>query len=141
MPANQRDKQIEAHYTLLLKTAGVAVTYKRPAPAPPIALTAIRTSAIFSAQDEAGFVAEIESPDFIVRASDLADAGVLVEPATGDIISELEELEDNQERSVEYQVCNPGAAGTTPGQQSWRWSNPGRTFRRIHTKLAAEAPV
>ena len=68
----------------------------------------------FRLADDYGRAMRLVTRDFIVPAEQLA-----TEPEPGDIVNE-----DGRE----YEVLSPG------GEPCWRWSDPQRTARRIHTK-------
>ena len=70
---------------------------------------------VFRSTDVDGIWTRIETRDFIVRADQLG-----LEPRQGDVIDF---------DGCEYEVLAPY------GEPVWRWSDPYRTARRIHTKL------
>ena len=78
------------------------------------ALCAVVGRTAFRLADDYGRAMRLVTRDFIVPAAELA-----VEPEPGDIVNE-----DGRE----YEVLSPG------GEPCWRWSDPQRTARRIHTK-------
>ena len=78
------------------------------------AVCAVVGRTAFRLADDYGRAMRLVTRDFIVPATELA-----VEPEPGDIVNE-----DGRE----YEVLSPG------GEPCWRWSDPQRTARRIHTK-------
>ena len=78
------------------------------------AVNAVVGRTAFRLADDYGRTMRLVTRDFIVPATELA-----VEPEPGDIVNE-----DGRE----YEVLSPG------GEPCWRWSDPQRTARRIHTK-------
>ena len=78
-------------------------------------LKAVPGRTVFHTRGEYGTWQRLETRDFIVRAGDMAEA-----PATGEEI-----VFDGRT----YEILAPNS------EPCWRWSDPFRTARRIHTKL------
>ena len=92
---------------------GIAATYVSGATR--TALTAIRGRAQWESDGSDGSLVRMESPDYLVRAADIA--GV---PSAGDRIIDGESV---------FEVMSPNQ------QNPWQWADwPNKTVYRIHTK-------
>lgn len=77
-------------------------------------VSAVPGRTVFRSSNEYGAWVRTETRDFIVPAGELD-----LEPETGDVI-----VFDGEE----YEVLAPA------GEPVWRWSDPYRTAKRVHTK-------
>ena len=78
------------------------------------AVCAVVGSTAFRLCDDYGHATRLVTRDFIVPAGAIG-----FEPEPGDVVNE---------GGREFEVLSPG------GEPCWRWSDPYRTARRIHTK-------
>ena len=101
------------------QVAGVSVTYTRGATTRTI--TALEGRTAFAAQPVEGPRIEFGDRDYLILATDLAALG---EPVLGDRISQA-----FAGQTEVYEVITPGT-----GDPAWRWSDPGHTIYRLHTK-------
>ena len=104
---------IDALRSAQLDVLSSDVTYRRGGMETNVKAVVGRT--VFRSTNDYGVWVRTETRDFIVRADQLG-----LEPRQGDVI-------DFDGR--EYEVLAPY------GEPVWRWSDPYRTARRIHTKL------
>lgn len=115
------DDQLKRGLERLRSVAGKTVTYRRGAQA--VALQAVTGQSEYSTVDDAGMPVANQSRDFLVAAAELVLDGEEVEPKVGDVI---EELDGTRVRT--HIVIALG------DDQPWRWSDSGRSTRRVHTK-------
>ena len=104
---------IDALRSAQLDVSSTDVTYRRGGMETSVKAVVGRT--VFRSTNDYGVWVRTETRDFIVRADQLG-----LEPRQGDVIDF---------DGCEYEVLAPY------GEPVWRWSDPYRTARRIHTKL------
>lgn len=107
------------------QTAAVDVTFQRAAYSTGV-IQAIPGKSTYDVRDEFGAVIRYQSRDFIVKAADLVLDDETVLPQRGDLIKE--ELTDGSLAIHEVMRADGG-------EDVWRYSDLGRSFIRIHTKL------
>ena len=90
-------------------------------------LTAIKAQTSFEQTDEEGLTTWAESIDFLIAPDDLVLNQVQLEPQAGDQIQEL----------IGSNLCLFEVMALD-GQTTWRWTDPYRTLRRVHTKQVEE---
>jgi hypothetical protein len=104
------------------------VTYSRPGtpPASPQTVTVAATpgKTEFDIENSVGVVERFVSRDYTITRIDLVLGGVVVEPQSGDQITEIA----NGATCV-YEVMLPGGKG-----DCWRWSDQYHNSIRVHTK-------
>ena len=88
-----------------------------------VTVLAVTGKSRFQIDTGAGVVESFESRDFIILATNLMLSGAMVTPQRGDRISDTQ-----GSQTFVYEVTGPGH------EPCWRWSDPYRTSRRIHTK-------
>lgn len=125
------ESAIASQLTLLKSVNGVSVIYARPSTGESLSdLTVIPARSRFEHEsDYDRLVTELEIEDFLIEPADLVLGSSTVEPAQGDTITIV-----RGEQTLTYQLLPPGGA-----EPAWRWSDPGRTRIRVHTKLIEEA--
>jgi len=101
------------------------VIYQRPGtPGPDIVeVTATIGQTLFAVDNGEGAALQVESRDYLIRASNLVLGGGPVLPRRGD---QIHELQDGV--IFIYEVMAPG------DEPVWRYSDPYRRTLRIHTK-------
>jgi hypothetical protein len=108
-------------------TMATVVTYSRPgvspAPAQTVNLAATPGATTFEIDNGYGVVERLVSRDFLITTSDLVLGGAVVGPRPGDQITE-----STASGTFVYEVMSPGK------EPCWRWSDPYRNTRRVHTK-------
>ena len=97
------------------------VIYQRAADA--VEVTATIGQTLFAVDNGEGAALQVESRDYLIRASNLVLGGGPVLPRRGD---QIHELQDGV--IFIYEVMAPG------GEPVWRYSDPYRRTLRIHTK-------
>jgi hypothetical protein len=108
-------------------TSTGAVTYRRGAETLDLTGKAWVGRTVFTRiPREGGAAVAFGDRDYLVVAADLVFGGEVVEPRRGDRIVEVIAGVD-----VTFEVVDPF------GEPAWRWSDPGRTVYRIHTKEVA----
>jgi hypothetical protein len=105
--------------TGLKDAAGVSVTYSRTGQTS-LSLTVVPGRTVFASNQDGGARIEFGDRDYLIVASELTYG----EPALGDRIAETI---DSVTTTFEVQTPNTG-------EPAWRWSDPGHTRWRIHTK-------
>jgi hypothetical protein len=109
----------------LRDTTAVTVRFHRGSSATAV-LQAIPGLSHFKVQDDNGMIVRYHSRDFIVKASDLELDGETVTPKRGDRFKE----ESGTGELLVHEVMREDG-----GEEVWRYSDLGRTYVRIHTKL------
>jgi hypothetical protein len=102
------------------------VVYQRGTSDTVEALATIGTT-VFRLDDGTGATIHVESRDYLILVADLVLVGMPIEPKRGDQIRETA-LPGPGGQTLVYEVIGPG------DEPCWRWSDPYRTTRRIHTK-------
>lgn len=108
---------------MLQAGAGVSVSYARAAGGSALAPTVWVGRSALGTDTTAPRYMQWGERDYLVLASDLTVSGAAVEPRIGDRLTET----INGVSHV-FEVCSDGAG------EHWRWSDPGRTMYRLHTK-------
>lgn len=106
--------------------AGVQIVYRRDGQTcdAPLMATIGRTSRQNYEAD--GLVSRVEARDYLFAPEDCTLAGEQLEPAAGDQIDEVQ-----GDVTFTYEVRPLGQ------EPCWRWSDPHRVTRRVHTILIA----
>lgn len=104
---------------------GRRVLYRTSDGAAEVVVSAAVGSSVFEGTDGQGGSVAFQSRDYLIVSADLVLQGVRYEPAAGDRIIELDSGTDTARH---YEVLS------MIGEPCWRWSDPARTVRRIHTK-------
>ncbi|MBN9521084.1 hypothetical protein J0H58_21625 [bacterium] len=99
---------------------GGAVTYTRGAQQIPVA-DAVVGRTVFSSNQQGAARVEFGDRDYLIPVASLTALG---EPTAGDRITDVVNGVE-----LTFQVQKPGT-----GEPAWRYSDPGRTTYRIHTK-------
>ena len=109
---------------------GVRVEYRRGDSW--VMLDAIPATSETASQESAqGFYSRVQMRDYLIDAEQLVLDGVRTTPTEGD-----EVIETHAGRRHVYEASGAGSGGSP-----WRYSDPGRTRFRVHTRLVSEGVV
>jgi len=100
---------------------GTAVSYV--AEAVTVAVTATIARTVFLVEDSRGILVRSVSRDYLITTADLVTGGAQITPVAGHTIRETV-----GSAIYVYQVCAYDREGV------WRWADPYRTTRRVHTR-------
>lgn len=129
---NSSDRHIAKSYEAIFRVNGVKVVYERgtgPSIDSTGEITAARARSNAQRMDASGITTDVFIEDWLIYADVLVLAGSRIEPQKGDRIKQV----DDQGRTWVYEVMSRSS-----GDPCYRWSDPARTVRRIHTKLVEE---
>lgn len=117
--------QLDAYLNAALPAAfGVSVTYARGAQQVTVA-DAVVGRTVFASNQQGAARVEFGDRDYLIPVASLTALG---EPAVGDRIT------DTVNGTVmTFEVKKPGT-----GEPAWRYSDPGRTTYRLHTKRVGD---
>ena len=116
------DRATEAAFTAASRQAGVSVTYSAGTGDSVTVDRAIPGETMFEELSDGDVIQSWQSRDWIIRVSDLSSL-TASEPTRGHRITDGTRV---------YEVMSPA------GGKPWRFSDRGRQWYRIHTKLVSE---
>jgi len=121
------DTAIAGGLAAIRTAAGVTVTYSRGADS--VAVTAVVGRSFHEQADDYGTTVQVQTRDFLIKATDLILASARITPARGDRI-----VETRGTTEYTHEVIGPGAP-----DQHYRPSDTAGDTLRIHTNLIGEA--
>lgn len=106
---------------------GVEITYRREGDE--VKLTATIGSTKVEQEDGEGMVVERQVRDYLVATAELLLSGVKITPEINDLILEADGSDVHSYRVIPV------------GEEHWRWGDPARQTRRIHTQYVGTSPA